>query len=133
MTTGSCLCGSIRFEITGALPDIQVCHCGACRKAQGGPFATNLPVTEANFRFTSGQETLRAYESSPGKERLFCGQCGSPMFSRTAAIPGVVRVRAGTLDAPVAARPAVHNFVGSKADWWEITDALPQHLERKPG
>jgi len=132
MTTGSCLCGSIRFEITGDLPPIQVCHCGACRKAQGTPFATNLPVAVADFRFTSGQETLRVYESSPGKERVFCGRCGSPIFSRAVAVPGVVRVRAGTLDAPVSARPAVHNFVGSKADWWEITDALPQNLERQP-
>lgn len=132
MTTGSCLCGSIRFEITGDLPGIQICHCGACRKAQGAPFATNLPVAEADFHFTSGQETLRAYESSPGKQRVFCSQCGSPIFSRAVAVPGVVRVRAGTLDAPVSARPAVHNFVGSKADWWEITDALPQNLERQP-
>lgn len=132
MTTGSCLCGSIRFEVSGDLPDIQVCHCGACRKAQGAPFATNLPVEAANFRFTSGQETLRAYESSPGKERMFCSRCGSPIFSRALAVPGVVRVRAGTLDAPVAARPVMHNFVGSKADWWAITDDLPQNLGRKP-
>lgn len=132
MHTGSCLCGAVRFEIDGDLPAIQICHCGACRKAQGTPFATNLPIAEADFRFASGQETLRAYESSPGKERVFCAACGSPIFSRAAAIPGVLRIRAGTLDAPVAARPATHAFVGSKADWWEITDALPQYVERKP-
>lgn len=132
MHTGSCLCGVVRFEIDGDLEDIQLCHCGACRKAQGTPFASNIPVPVDRFRLLCGEETLRAYESSPGKERVFCANCGSPILSRTSQLPGVVRVRAGALDAPVRARLGFHIFAESNADWWPITDDLPRYAERKP-
>lgn len=130
--TGSCLCGAVRFEITGDLKPIQLCHCGDCRKAQGTPFGANMPVAADKFRLISGQETLRAYESSKGKERVFCGTCGSPILSRLTAKPEIVRVRAGTLDAPVRAPLAFHFHVASKADWWPITDQLKQYPNERP-
>lgn len=126
MHTGSCLCGGVRFEIDGELAPIQICHCGQCRKAQGTPFATNVPVETRNFRFTAGEELLRAYQASPGKDRVFCSRCGSPIFSRREALPGMLRVRAGTLDGPLDTRPQAHFQVSSKANWWPITDSLPQ-------
>lgn len=132
MHTGSCLCGGVRYQITGELAPIQVCHCGQCRKAQGSAFATNLPVAADAFRLTAGADALKSYESSPGKRRWFCGECGSPVYSRLDSRPDVLRVRAGGLDAPVASRPAFHFYVASKADWWDIADDLPQHPDARP-
>lgn len=132
MNVGGCACGGVRFEIDGELEAIQLCHCSICRKSNGSAFAANIPVRTAAFRLTSGADLLREFESSPGKRRTFCGACGSPIHSRTEALPGVVRLRAGTLDGPVAARPAFHFYVGSKADWWDVTDALPQHQGPRP-
>ena len=126
-TTGSCLCGGITFSIHAPLQPIQVCHCTQCRKAQGGPFAAVTPVATRAFTLDDAQGLLRLYESSPGKERAFCGRCGSPLFSRRAALPGILRVRAGLLDEPVSVRPAWHAYTGSKASWWPITDGLAQH------
>jgi len=71
MYTGRCLCGGVRFRIAGALEPVQVCHCSQCRRAQGGPFATNIPAATAAFELTAGAELLTAYESSPGKQRVF--------------------------------------------------------------
>lgn len=132
MVTGSCLCRAVRFAVGGELAPIQFCHCTDCRKAQGGAFASNIPVAEADFRLIGGEEDLQAYESSPGKERVFCRRCGSPIFSRHVSKPGVLRLRAGTLDAPTGARAGFHFHVASKADWWEITDVLPQHPGERP-
>lgn len=129
ITTGSCLCGGVRFRIDAELKPIQVCHCTQCRKAQGGPFATNIPVPVAAFELLDGARLLTAYESSPGKQRVFCGRCGSPVYSRRESLPDVVRVRAGLLDAPVSARPAWHFHTASKCDWWPIDDDLPQYPE----
>jgi hypothetical protein len=39
----------------------------------------------------------------------------------------------GALDDDPGVRPREHIFVGSKAPWDEITDALPQHGEMPPG
>lgn len=123
---GSCLCGAIRFVVRGPLAPIQVCHCGACRKAQGGPFATNLPVDASAFEWLSGRDSLREFESSPGKLRCFCGACGAPIYSRRPDRPGVLRIRAGLLDGPLPARAATQAHAASRANWWPPLPDLPE-------
>lgn len=125
--TGSCLCGGITFQIHAPLEPIQVCHCSQCRKAQGSAFAAITPVPAAAWRLDDPQSLLKLYESSPGKERAFCGRCGSPVFSRRAALPGVLRVRAGLIDEPVRVGIAWHAYTASGSSWWPVTDGLPQH------
>ena len=132
MTTGSCLCGGVAFRIDGALAPIQACHCTQCRKAQGGPFATNIPVAAAAFHLLQGEALLASYESSPGKVRVFCSRCGSPVYSRRAALPDVLRVRAGLLDGALAARPAWHAHTASACGWWPIDDDLPRYPNGAP-
>lgn len=131
MHQGSCLCGDVRYQIEGELSPIQLCHCSQCRRAQGTPFASNIPVPESAFRLLNGAERLQAYESSPGKQRVFCSRCGSPIYSRTSKLPGVLRIRAGGLEGEVASSPGWHIHAGSKANWWELDDDLPQYAERK--
>jgi hypothetical protein len=125
--TGSCLCGGIRFTIRGPLAPIQICHCSQCRKAQGGPLATNIPVSTAALEWQDTEGLMQSYTSSPGKERTFCRRCGSPLFSRRSAAPELVRIRAGLLDEPVHSRPAFHQHAQSQPAWWPIDDDLPQH------
>jgi hypothetical protein len=132
MLEGSCLCGAVRYEIDGELGPIVCCHCTMCRKAQGSAFATNAPVPADRFRIVQGEGSLRSYKSSARKERLFCGTCGSPIFSRREGANDV-RVRIGTLDTRISARPAAHIHVASKAEWWELRDDLPRHPKFEPG
>lgn len=132
MITGQCLCGGVRFESTGPLGPIALCHCSQCRKAHGSAFCASSPVQKVHFRFTRGEERVREFESRPGKYRAFCSDCGSPLYSRVDAIPGILRLRTGVIDGPVNQTTAFHVYVGSKSDWFEITDDLPQYekLER---
>ena|SRR5581483_1674071 len=132
MQTGSCLCGAVTYEVQGQLAPVQLCHCSMCRRASGSAFASNMPVRAADFRITSGEGALKAYESSPGKERVFCGACGSPIISRSRGDPGRVRVRAGTLDEPAPTHAAFHFHVASKAAWLPIADDLPQYPGARP-
>ena len=124
--TGSCLCGGVKFRIMAELEPLQVCHCSQCRKAQGGPLATNTPVQSAAFELLCGAELLSAYTSSPGKQRVFCSTCGSPVYSRKDSLPGVLRLRAGLIDGSLAVRPVAHFHTASKANWWPVNDGLPQ-------
>ena len=130
MVLGSCLCGAVRYEISGALGPIVFCHCRQCRKSQGGAFAVNAPVQASQFRLLAGEEVLTEYESSPGKKRVFCKVCGSPILSKRANAPDVLRLRVGGVDSAIPGRPSAHIFVASNAAWFEITDTLPQHAER---
>ena len=124
--TGSCLCGSVRYELTGELGPIEVCYCGMCRKASGGPLATNADVARTAFRIVAGEALLNAYESSPGEKRCFCSRCGSPLVAEQAHRPQVLRIRVGSINEPLNVRPVASYYTGSKCNWWEIYDALPR-------
>ncbi|MBQ0755144.1 MAG: GFA family protein [Gammaproteobacteria bacterium] len=131
MYTGNCLCRSVQFQIDGELAPIQVCHCKECRQAQGTPFVTNIPVATSAFSILRGQALLKGFESSPGKQRIFCLNCGSPIYSARASMPSIVRIRAGLINEPLDTRPAFHMYMGDKANWWSVQDDLPQH-EKAP-
>jgi len=129
MHRGSCLCGSIKYVVHGELGDAVYCHCSRCRKASGTAFAANSAINEAAFEIVSGNEELKTFSTPEGVHRVFCSVCGSPIFGKRDGLPGVLRLRLGSLDTKTDA-PKAHIFVGSKADWDDIHDALPQHRER---
>ena len=130
MIRGSCLCGDVRFEISGKLSGASHCHCSMCRKAHGAAFGTYAAARAAEFRLVSGEDRITRYRSSAGIVRTFCARCGSSLQWLRESKPDVVDVALGVLDDDPGVRPACHIFVGSKAPWYEITDNLPQYATR---
>jgi len=55
--------------------------------------------------------------------------CGSPIYTKTIKLPGVVRIRAGTIDGEIDTKPMTHFYVAHKSNWYEITDDLPRFPE----
>jgi hypothetical protein len=129
MIDGGCLCGGVRFRVTGKLGPAGYCHCKQCQRASGSAFAANAPARTQYFEITSGGDLLTEFESSPGKFRAFCSRCGSPIYSRRDSEPDLRRVRLGTVDGDPGRRAMAHIWVSSKACWHEITDDLPQYPE----
>jgi hypothetical protein len=127
---GSCLCGGVRFEITGPLMRVLNCHCSKCRKQHGAAFRSRARVGVADFKWIQGEELVRFYESSPGFHRGFCSDCGSPIINKSSQPEYGVPL--GTLDDDPGIGPQLHCFVASKAPWFEITDDLPQFAELPP-
>ena len=125
MMRGGCLCGAIRYEIVGPVGEALYCHCSMCRKAHGAAFGSFLHAASHGFRWMAGEDLLERYQSSPGNLRAFCRVCGSNMPVLEDGGDGV-NIPAGTLDDDPGVRPIVHIFVGSKAPWFDIEDALPQ-------
>ena len=126
--TGSCLCGEVRYELTQTPVWSHHCHCSRCRKTSGGAYATNSFVPLDAFRYLQGETHLRSYKP-PQAERfthVFCNLCGSTLPFRNEA-RGLVGVPMGSLDDDPGLTPRAHIFVESKAPWFSITDALPQH------
>ena len=124
--TGSCSCGAVQFRVEGDLGPVQVCHCHQCQKAQGGAFVAIIAVPKADFVVTAGEDVLTAFESTPGKERVFCSRCGSPIISRRADLD-VVRVRVGALDQPTGAHIDSHAFTDFRADWFDLRDGRTEY------
>lgn len=129
MLHGSCLCGGVKYEITGALSGALNCHCSMCRKAHGSAFRSRARVSAADFKWSQGKELVTYFESSPGVHRGFCRVCGSPLLSRFDQAPSFYGLPLGALDDDPKVKPMLHVFVGNKALWYDIADELPQFLE----
>ena len=131
MYHGSCLCGSIKIEVSH-IADIIHCHCSLCRKSSGTAFATNGFVNATDFRIVAGSDFLSFYEMKPGKKRHFCQKCGSPIYSSNDADLARYRIRLGILDSNITERPISHNFVTSKACWDSLNMQLPHYEGHEP-
>ena len=131
---GSCGCGAVAFAYDGDPLICRHCHCSRCRKARSAAHASNIAVALDHFRFVRGEDRLGSYKLPDAQffTQVFCRTCGSPM-PRTDASRGFAVVPMGALDDDPVARPRNHIFVGSKAPWFEITDALPQFEEQQTG
>lgn len=123
MAKGSCLCGAVVFNVDDGGSNMSHCHCSMCRKFHGALFATYYDAT--NFYFEQGEDSMATYESSPGFMRSFCKHCGSTLPEGEESDTGAC-VPAGLMDDDPGVRPEKHIFCESKADWYDITDSLPQ-------
>jgi hypothetical protein len=130
---GSCLCGAVGFILEGEPTRCHHCHCSRCRKARGAAHASNVFTAADGVRFTRGEDRLASYKL-PGARyfaQVFCRDCGSPM-PRVDRERGLAVVPLGALDDDPGMQPQRHIFVGSKAPWYTIADALPQDAEFPP-
>src|SRR5437868_12995886 len=116
----SCLCGSVRFQISGELPIMYQCHCSLCRK-QGGSSSNSAVVIKAtDLAWTAGQELISSYVKPTGFRSDFCSRCGSP-------VPNPLRstsyywVPVGLFDDEAKLEIGAQLYVGSKASWDEIS------------
>ena len=127
MITGSCLCGNVKYEISGQVGEIVHCHCKTCRKAHGAAFSSVAAVYDSNFKL-SGQKLLSSYESSPGKFRYFCSSCGTQIYAKRMGTEHLV-LRLGSLDTDPNSKEMNHIWVSQKASWYSINNTLPECQE----
>jgi hypothetical protein len=133
MVLGSCLCGDVAYEISGTALRMWNCHCSRCRRGRSAAHATNVFYRSDGFRFVRGETSVLMYQV-PGAQHFavaFCKRCGGAA-PRVSPERGMVVVPAGTLDTDPGIHPQAHIFVGSKANWFTITDALPRFDEGPP-
>lgn len=129
-TRGSCLCGAVAFVLDEPAQLARHCHCNRCRRARSAAHASNLLTSARAVRFTRGAEQLSAFKVPDARyfQQVFCSCCGSPM-PRLDAGREIAVIPMGSLDDDPGMSPNVHIYVGSKAPWFEITDALTQRQE----
>ena len=77
MVEGGCLCGAVRFAVTGFKGGIFKCHCSRCRKAFGGASSAAAFVDEGQFSWLQGEGDVREFQCDSGFTRRFCPDCGS--------------------------------------------------------
>ncbi len=125
---GSCLCGSISYEIEPPFKMFQYCHCSRCRKFTGSAHAANIFVPPERFKWLTGEENVGRYEVPNAKyfATCFCKHCGSSMPWLVQGGKNVV-VPAGSLDDDPKIKPMHNIYWQSKACWYENASELTQY------
>jgi len=118
--SGSCLCGAVRYRVTGALRPVIACHCTQCRKTSGH----HVAATSAPRETVHIEGEVAWYASSEAARRGFCPVCGSPLFWDG---PGThLSIFAGSFDGDPGVRLAGHIFCADKGAYYEIEGDLPR-------
>jgi hypothetical protein len=121
---GSCLCGAVRFVVTGDLHGPDACHCTQCRKSSGHYFvSTDVPRAALTVE---GADNVTWYASSPKVRRGFCRTCGATLFWDPIHRDWT-GIAMGAFDDPTGVRIALHVYVAEKGDYYDISDGAPQH------
>ena len=128
---GSCLCGAIRYAVSGTAVRFYHCHCSRCRKATGTGHASNLLVTPADgIHWLAGSDLIASYRLPEAKRfrNCFCTRCGGPVPRVIPELDGVL-IPAGTLDCAPPFAPQARIFYDSRVDWSCAGDGLPVYPE----
>ena len=123
---GGCLCGAVRYRITGQSIARTLCHCHSCRLASGAPSVAWAVFRASQFAFVSGKPNT--FRSSPPVVRTFCGNCGTPLTYQHASRQDKIDVTTVTLDSPDDFPPTKEIWIEDKVAW----ESLNEQLEHYP-
>ncbi len=126
LATGGCLCGQLRYEVTGKALGSMLCHCRMCQRFSGAPMLEGTTFEVENFHLTKGE--LKIFRSSDIAERGFCPNCGSSVTyqGRIGYWTNWVVVTTGSFDEPGAFPPTYHLGTESMLHWVRLADDLPR-------
>lgn len=131
---GGCLCGAIRYEVTGPIESIIQCHCSDCQKASGAGASANAAIASSDFTLTAGTPKVfsKTVDSGRTLRRAFCGDCGSPIWSMRANAPERMILKMGSLDDSSQARIVMNIWTRSARPWVAWDHDLPSHAQGRP-
>jgi hypothetical protein len=124
---GGCLCGEVRYRVSGQSLSRSLCHCRTCRLASGAPSVAWVVFRSSDFEFIAGQPN--SFNSSPGVVRTFCGRCGTPLTYQQTSKTDTIDVTTVTLDVAGEFAPTREVWTEHKVAWERLNDAL-QHYPR---
>jgi hypothetical protein len=132
LASGQCLCGAVKFRISGEFESFFLCHCSRCRKDSGSAHSANLFSTKATVNWETGEAKIKTFRLCGSKHiKSFCSDCGSALPVLQAEL-GLLVVPAGSLDTEINIRPNAHVCYSSRANW-DSDLASIQRLDGLPG
>lgn len=131
---GGCLCSAVRYTCSAEPAMAGHCHCEDCRRSSGSGHSSHLAVPEASVSLT-GEVAAYARPANSGNmvTRHFCPTCGAALFSTNSAMPGMMFLRASSLDDLEVFKPQMHVFTSRAASWDRRDGELPAFDEMPPG
>lgn len=124
--TGGCLCGAVRYSISGPIRDVVICHCSMCQKLHGAAGA-HSKARKSDITFTE-DHGLAWFASSDRARRGFCKDCGSSLFWEPVN-QLTMGILAGSLDDSSMLKTIGHIFTEEKCAFSDTSD----HCKLYPG
>jgi len=126
---GGCLCGTVRYCVTGKPLRAYICHCTFCQRRTGSAFAFLHWYEEEQVELIG--DGLTIYEHTVDDTtrwfRLhFCKRCGTTVIGTNERRPSVRMIMAGTFDEPNWIEPQRHVWTRSAQHWM----VYPENMER---
>jgi hypothetical protein len=103
---GSCFCGAVELEVTGAPEAMGYCHCRSCRSWSAGPVNAFTLWKPSSVEVTKGAEFIGHVQKTEASDRQFCKQCGGHLMTYHPGF-GLTDVYAATIPT-LDFVPAVH-------------------------
>lgn len=129
---GSCLCGQIRFSVTGFRQQVANCHCTMCRKFHGAAFGTLVETQD--LQWDAGEHQLAWYTADNGTQRAFCPNCGSSLgFLSAGALPSALEIAIACFDEPIPVTVDAQIFTDNKANWCALDANIPTYGQARQG
>jgi len=133
LLTGGCLCGAIRYQCSAESVFSGNCHCRDCQQTSGSGYVATLFVPEGTVNITGEVKYYdKNGDSGHRVRRGFCSNCGSQVFGIPEMMPGVLGVRAGSLDNPSLYQPTVDIYTASAQSWDCMNPNLPKFPQLPP-
>jgi hypothetical protein len=125
--TGGCACGAVRYEIRAEPIRGFYCQCRDCQRDTGAGHAAVAVFPSAALQVSGDvTESLRTADSGAHKRKVFCGQCGSPLYNKPQNKPDMIGVYVGTLDDPSIFKPQAVLFASRAQSWDQVDPAVPR-------
>ncbi|MBI3247043.1 MAG: GFA family protein [Deltaproteobacteria bacterium] len=131
---GGCACGAIRYECTAEPLYMGNCHCRDCQRATGSAYFPAVGMAATAFRLMTGAPEVyeKLADSGHTMRRMFCVQCGSPVFLTNSARSNLVVLYAGSVDDPSWVRPTRDIYTASAQPWDHLDPTLPKFPQMPP-
>lgn len=131
--SGGCACGAIRFEVNEPFMGVGSCHCTDCQKARGGAPSYVALAPKEGFKLISGNPAHydKIADSGATASRVFCRDCGTPLWSTPENLP-FMPISLGAFDDATGLAPEMHIFVSSAPDWHRMDESKPCFAKMPP-
>src|SRR5215475_10508086 len=93
---GTCFCGAVRIEVTGAPAAMGYCHCASCRSWSAAPVNAFTLWPPGAVRVVAGADKLATFSKTALSRRQYCTECGGHLMTEHPPL-GLVDVYAATL------------------------------------
>ena len=117
----SCSCGQLTASVTGDPVRVSICHCLACQRRTGSPFAQQARFPRENVTVSGAStEFVRAGDDGPGAIFHFCARCGDTVYLEPIEMPPFVSIPVGAFADPHFPAPTVSVYESRKHDWVHV-------------